>query len=287
LICQFPRIENSEFDTKLKEEVERYTKEYESYMKKVSRDKSKKKEKEMKSVEQFKNEMEKELDRKQFCKAIEQAIQTYQKPDKIANNNIETKLFEKIYLTNWICDFGNVIVGTTQRRQLKFKNVGDQPIDMFFDLKAIKRSEYSIAPEKSKLAPGEETTIVVTLATKKNSKFGKLRFSVVLEVKLGAKYKLDLVCNLTIPEIVVEGITDGVLDFGKVLCGQRKTVTLRFLNLKEIPCDWALHLKEPMPPTVDKDKDNELKFELVPSSGKIVAGGFQIVKAMFTSSQEK
>lgn len=47
----------------------------------------------MKSIEQFRNEIEKELDRKQYCKLIEQAIETYQKPEKIPNNNIETKLF--------------------------------------------------------------------------------------------------------------------------------------------------------------------------------------------------
>lgn len=51
-------------------------------------------------------------------------------------------------------------------------------------------------------------------------------------MKNGAKYRVELISNLTIPEIVVEGVTDGILDFGKVLCGQRKTVTLRFLNLK-------------------------------------------------------
>jgi hypothetical protein len=59
LVCQFPRIENSEIDAKLKEEVDRYSKEYETYMKKISKDKSKKKDKEMKSIEQFKQEVEK------------------------------------------------------------------------------------------------------------------------------------------------------------------------------------------------------------------------------------
>ena len=61
---------------------------------------------------------------------------------------------------------------------------------MFFDLKPIKATEYNISPDKSKLAPGEEATIIVTLATKKNSKFGKFKSTVILEVKNGAKYKL-------------------------------------------------------------------------------------------------
>ena len=49
LVCQFPRIENSEFDARLKEEVDRYSREYESYMKKFNKEKGKKKEKDMKS----------------------------------------------------------------------------------------------------------------------------------------------------------------------------------------------------------------------------------------------
>lgn len=49
--------------------------------------------------------------------------------------------------------------------------------------------------------------------------------------------------NLTIPDIVVDGAAEGLVDFGKVLCGQRKIITLRFLNLKEIPCDWSLNLR--------------------------------------------
>jgi hydrocephalus-inducing protein len=118
------------------------------------------------------------------------------------------------------------------------------------------------------------------LATKKNSKFGKLPSSIVLEVKNGAKYKIELISNLTVPEIQIDANPEGIVDFGKVLCGQRKIVTLRFLNLKEISCDWALYLRDP----VGTDKE-ELKFELVPSSGKIASGSFQIVQAIFGPNQ--
>jgi hydrocephalus-inducing protein len=193
------------------------------------------------------------MDRKNYCSLIEKAIETYAKPEKTPSNNIESKLFDKIYLTSWLCDFGNVIVGTTQKKVLKFKNIGDQQIEMFFDLKPIKGTEYNISPDKSKLSPGEEAAIIVTLATKKNSKFGKFKSSVVLDVKNGAKYRLELISNLTIPDISVDGLSEGIVDFGKVLCGQRKTVTLRFLNLKEIPCDWSLVLRDPI---IGHDKDN-------------------------------
>ncbi len=103
---------------------------------------------------------------------------------------------------------------------------------MAFDTKILKFTDYKITPEKSKLQPGEETSINVTLATKKNSKFGKLHSSVVLDIKNGAKYKLELLSNLTVPEIQIDSNPEGLIDFGRVLCGQRKIITLRFLNLK-------------------------------------------------------
>lgn len=36
---------------------------------------------------------------------------------------------------------------------------------------------------------------------------------------------------------------EDIIDFGKVLCGQRKTFYLRFLNEKEIPCTWSLNTR--------------------------------------------
>ncbi len=82
-----------------------------------------------------------------------------------------------------------------------------------------------------------------------------MRAVVIMEIKNGAKYRLELLANLTVPEIVVDANPDGLVDFAKVLCGQRKIITLRFLNLKEISCDWALNLRDPVGP----DKE-EIKF---------------------------
>lgn len=54
-----------------------------------------------------------------------------------------------------MCDFGNVIVGTTQKKVLKFKNISEYPIEMWFDAKVLKSTDYKITPEKSKLGPTE------------------------------------------------------------------------------------------------------------------------------------
>ena len=83
---------------------------------------------------------------------IKESMEGYIKTDN--KGNFETKLYDKIFLSSWICDFGNVIMGSTQKKVLKFKNVGDYLIEMGFDTKVIKGTEYTITPDKSKLAPG-------------------------------------------------------------------------------------------------------------------------------------
>lgn len=61
---------------------------------------------------------------------------------------------------------------------------------MIFDVKTLKNSDFKITPDKIKLAQGEETNVTVTLATKKNTPCKKIKNSIILEVKNGAKYKL-------------------------------------------------------------------------------------------------
>jgi vacuolar-type H+-ATPase subunit I/STV1 len=90
-LCQFPRLEHGDLISKLEEEVEKYTKEYDAYVKKIGKDKSKKKE--MRTVEQYRQDIEKDMDRSVYCEIIEKEIAIYNKPEKSPANNIESKLF--------------------------------------------------------------------------------------------------------------------------------------------------------------------------------------------------
>jgi len=63
-------------------------------------------------------------------------------------------------------------------------------------------------------------------------KFGKTKTLLPLEIKNGAKYLIELLANITIPEIIMENVVDDCVDFGKVLSGQRKTVYVRLINEK-------------------------------------------------------
>ena len=106
---------------------------------------------------------------------------------------MEVKLYDKIYITTYICDFGNVVINSIRKKTIKITNVGSLPIDFSLDGKFFKNQGYTITPERvTKLPPNEDITLQVQYQTKKNMKFGKSITTVPLEVKGGAKYMIEL-----------------------------------------------------------------------------------------------
>lgn len=71
-------------------------------------------------------------------------------------------------------------MGSTQKKVLKYKNVGDFPVEMTFDVRQLKNTDYKITPDKVKLAPSEEASVTVTLATKKNTPCKRMKNSIIL-----------------------------------------------------------------------------------------------------------
>ncbi len=66
---------------------------------------------------------------------------------------------------------------------------------------------------------------------------------VPIEVKNGPRYNLELKANITIPEITIENLQSDTIDFNSVIIGQRKTIFIRFVNNKEITCEWSLNTR--------------------------------------------
>lgn len=92
---------------------------------------------------------------------------------------------------------------------------------------------------------------------------------VPIEIKNGPRYNLELRANITIPEINIENINSDIVDFENVIIGQRKTVFIRFVNNKEITCEWSLNTRVDM---VGVDKGAEFRFQISPNSGIIQPG---------------
>lgn len=247
----------------------------------------------MKSLEQVQLEVEREIDRWVFCEQIkktlserEQEMASRSGSEQLHQREMrhEVRLYEKIYLASYLCDFGNVVINSVKTKQIKIVNNGSLPVEFQLDRKHYQSQGYIIQPERvSNLPPGDEAVLNITYQTKKNMKFGKTKTTIPIEVRRGSKYYLELVANITIPQIVIENVTDTV-DFGKVLIGQRKTFYMRFTNDKEIACEWFQSTRTEL---AQGEKKEEPRFVLVPNAGCVQPDEKMIVEVQFTPLAEK
>ena len=144
-----------------------------------------------------------------------------------------------------------------------------------------------MSTEKNKLQPLEYTTVSFTLELirKKNHPiFGRKIMPVYIEVKGGPRYEIDFEANITSPEL---SFSHELVNFGEVPCGQRKTITVRFENQKEVDCDWSYVFKDDVATSGQNKKDLIPVFSLSPSSGKLVPGEKVNVEITFAPNSKK
>lgn len=147
--------------------------------------------------------------------------------------------FENIVISTYVCDFGNVVVGQTKKKSFRLTNVGRIPITFNFDKKLLNQAGIVIEPDKAqKITPNSSVLFNIVYTTRKNARFGKIKYSVPIDIKSGPSYMIDFVANLTIPELAMSSDN---LDFEKVCVNTKKTVKIRFQNNKEVPCEWSLY----------------------------------------------
>lgn len=147
--------------------------------------------------------------------------------------------FENIVISTYVCDFGNVVVGQTKKKSFRLTNVGRIAINFNFDKKLLNQAGIVIEPDKAqKIAPNSSVLFNIVYTTRKNARFGKIKYSVPIDIKSGPSYMIDFVANLTIPELAMSSDN---LDFEKVCVNTKKTVKIRFQNNKEVPCEWSLY----------------------------------------------
>ncbi|EGR28756.1 hypothetical protein IMG5_169530, partial [Ichthyophthirius multifiliis] len=250
----------------------------------------------IKSIEQIENEIIKELDRQLYCQLIQEALEQQYLNNLISEQPIinktildkqpcvESKLYERITLNTFICDFGNVVINSPKSKTIKIVNASSQPIELLFDTKLARLNGFTMPERPPKIPGNSDLQIKVSYIVKNKVQYGKNKCLVPFEVKNGAHYALELISNITIPEITLDNNQEDMVDFGKVICGQRKTIYLRFVNLKEIPCIWSLNTR---PDISQNSKKEDQKFIINPSNGIIASGQKQIVQLSFAPSAEK
>jgi len=182
---------------------------------------------------------------------------------------------DNINISTYVCDFGNVVVGSQRKKTFRFTNVGKIPVSFQFDKKVLNNAQITIEPDKAvKVLANQSVMFNVTYSTRKNNPYGPQCVPVPIEIKNGPTYTIKFTSRLTIPEL---SMSTELLDFGKVCVNTRKTVKIRLENKQEVPCEWKFCAKSPMPEVMmvgggaraDKEGD---RFQVWPHSGLLLPG---------------
>lgn len=172
-----------------------------------------------------------------------------------------------------MCDFGNVIVGSSKKKSFRLTNVGKIPVSFNFDKKLQSQANISIEPDKvQKLMPNTSQFFTVVYTTRKQAKQKREKFLIPVDVRGGPQYMIEFIANQTIPELTMSSET---LDFEQVCVNTRKTVKIRLENTKEVNCEWWFHTKPE--PTVSvigggAKKEEGERYQVWPHNGLLLPG---------------
>jgi len=179
----------------------------------------------------------------------------------------------RFVISSHIVDFSNVVSGTSRTKKFRLTNTGHVPVSFQADKFLASSHGFMMDPEKIvRLPEGESIDFTVVFQAKKNIPLGPVEVQLPLDVKNGPVVAIALKANVTVPDV---SVSCDNLDFGKVVVGQGKVITVQLCNTSPVASEWAF--KKPM--TNAKDLSF---FKFSPPSGTLQPGERANVSVEFT-----
>ena len=178
----------------------------------------------------------------------------------------------KVVVANYLCDFGNVISGTSKKKVFKIMNASTAgPMTWVLDKSSYAGSGFSVDPDKvSKLPEGGVVDIVVKFLARGKLNLGRQTNIVPLVMKNAPTVNILLSVNVCMPDLILSA---DQLDFEQVQLGCCKKMFVRFNNNTPVTTHWSLRK-----PGTSKD---ETKFTIFPMEGSVRAGKSVILEVEY------
>ena len=143
---------------------------------------------------------------------------------------------------NYILDFGNIILGQSRKRQFNVSNIGFPAVSFDLDKRACNAAGFQVEPDKVGKLPGlpEPEGIAMSVVFQTHPKYtalGVVELDCPLEIRNGPPVSVLMRANVTVPDIE---LTAETLDFGRLLCGHRKTICIQLFNPGCVPAEWQV-----------------------------------------------
>jgi hydrocephalus-inducing protein len=193
-------------------------------------------------------------------------------------------LFSRPVLPDYLLDFGHVILGTVKTHVVRAANMGKILASFDIERQNFSKTGFLVDLEKVKNLPNEESVeFVITFDPRgANLSLGPVQHVIPLSISNGPLVNIRLKANVTMPDLQ---ISNDVVEFGEVKCGECQIVTVQIHNHKEVRCDWTaaylprkedkftpMHLKRKKRQAAEAGVHRPRTFEIMPASGALMPG---------------
>ncbi|XP_025115052.1 hydrocephalus-inducing protein-like isoform X4 [Pomacea canaliculata] len=213
-------------------------------------------------------------------------------------------------LPEYLLDFGYVVLGTQQTHVVRATNTGWFPVSFKIERGNIHSMGFIVELDRVRNLPGapdnETVDFVVTFDPRAaNLQLGPVETVVFINIVNGPQVGLRLRGIVTMPDMEV---SDDVLEFQEVKCGECKVITVQFHNHQQVRCDWFSGLEEEYKAKLEQErrmhehsqrfvplylrrklrqeKKKPPHFEVLPASGSLMPGQRVNVQIKFMPTEE-
>lgn len=181
-------------------------------------------------------------------------------------------------LSQFVLDFGNIVMGTHKVKRFSITNVGQVPVSFQLDKNLASSSGFQVEPERVVRLPEKQSVeFAVTFQARKNIEMGFYEVQLPVTVKNGPPCLLTMRATVTVPDI---SISTESLDFGKTVVGTCHTIFTQLQNVSAVTAEWAF--KKPMGSARDV-----ANFRFTPQSGVLTPGNKVNVRIEFLPDDDR
>lgn len=168
---------------------------------------------------------------------IQGATMKGQKIKKKKTDSIRT--YDGYVSSRYLVDFGTIVFGRIEKKDITIKNITPFPISFEIYTDSLNDTGFSLSPSSFQDIPQNESiTITITFNNLKrlNDLIGdiELELPIVFTKDLGSM--LHIRANLTMPTL---NFSDLHFNFGNVIVGQSKIMTLQLQNMNKVNCEFS------------------------------------------------
>ncbi|KAK6174452.1 hypothetical protein SNE40_017727 [Patella caerulea] len=204
-------------------------------------------------------------------------------------------------LPEYLLDLGYVVLGTVKTHVVRATNTGWFPASFQVERENLHNLGFHVELDRVRNLPGAPDHETVDFMVKfdprgANLQLGPVETTVPININNGPQVIVRLKANVTMPDME---ISDDILDFENVICGESKVITVQLHNYQHVRCEWSTLQTEKERKQADKRVPMHLRrkmrqekkkcqhFEMMPPEGYLMPGQRMNVQVKFMPTEEK